>query len=147
MDRYNYDEKIIRDILTNVNSIAMIGASPDPSRPSFAVMAFLMAERIKVLPVNPFAFMENIHGESTHGSLHEVPGPIDMVSVFRRREVASKVVDEIIPIAKDKGIKTIWMQLDVYDDDAAKRAEEAGLTVIMDRCPIIEWRRLSIQRD
>lgn len=144
MSRYSYDNDLIKNILINSKTVAMIGASPDPSRPSFAVMGFLMAEMKKVYPVNPFAFMENIHGESTYGSLAEVPGPIDMVDIFRRREEVGAVVDEILAVAEEKQIKTIWMQLNVYDDAAAKKAEDAGLTVIMDRCPIIEWRNLAL---
>lgn len=133
------DEKI-RDILTTVRTIALVGASADPSRDSNDVMAFLLARGYEVIPVNPAAGVDEIHGRKVYASLGEVPVAIDMVDVFRRSEAAGVVCDEAIAV----GAKVVWMQLDVINEDGKQRAESAGLQVVMDRCPKIETRRLSI---
>jgi predicted CoA-binding protein len=136
-----YDDGLIRRVLESVRTIAMVGASPAPTRPSHGVMRFLQRKGYRVIPVNPDGGRE-INGERVYARLAEVPGPIDMVDVFRAPEEAGGVVDEALAVAPEKGIRVVWMQLGVRDDEAARRARAAGLTVIMDRCPAIEYPRL-----
>jgi predicted CoA-binding protein len=130
----NYSDDYLRDILRGVHTIAMVGASERPNRPSHYVMAFLQAHGYRVIPVNPRATVPNIRDEKVYGSLAEIPEAIDMVDVFRRSEEVAAVLDEAIA----KRAKVIWMQLGVRDDVAARRAEQAGLKVVMNRCPKIE---------
>jgi predicted CoA-binding protein len=134
------EDERIREILTTVRTIALVGASADPSRDSNDVMRFLLDRGYDVYPVNPAAGVDQIHGRPVYASLAEVPVPIDMVDVFRRSEAAGAVCDEAI----DVGAKVVWMQLDVINEEGKQRAEAAGLKVVMDRCPMIETRRLSI---
>ena len=129
----------IRDLLTNARTIAMVGASDRPDRPSHGVMAMLQRHGYRVLPVNPLA-AGDILGERVFASLAEIGEPVDMVDIFRRSELAGAAVDEAIAI----GAKAIWMQLDVRDDAAATRAEARGIKVVMDRCPAIEIPRLRL---
>ena len=145
----NYDDNLdayLRDILENTRTIAVVGASPRPDRPSHGVMRFLQHRGYRCIPVNPFAAGSEILGERVYARLADIPDsparPIDMVDIFRRSEMAGSVVDDAIAI----GAKTVWMQLDVRDDAAAARAEAAGLRVVMDRCPAIEIPRLGIAR-
>ena len=133
----NSDESI-RQVLNASRVVAMVGASPRPDRPSYGVMRVLQQKGHKVYPVNPAAAGQTIHGETVLRDLSEVPEPIDMVDIFRRADQAGEAVDAAI----HAGAKAVWMQLDVIDEAAAERAEKAGLTVIMDRCPAIEYRRL-----
>lgn len=132
----------LRDILTTTRTIAVVGASPDPFRPSHGVMAYLQTRGYKTIPVNPTAAGTAILGEKVYARLADIPGSIDMVDIFRRSADAGAVVDEAIHVAAEKGIRTIWMQLGISDDAAAKRAEAKGLTVVMDRCTASEHRRL-----
>lgn len=132
----------IREVLTSVSTIAMVGASDDPYRPSHEVMQFLQKQGYRVIPVNPALAGQTLLGELVHASLAEIPDPVDMVDIFRRSEFAGAITDEAIAI----GAKVVWMQLDVIDEDAAARARAAGLTVIMDRCPKIDISRLGIHR-
>ena len=140
MDHETYPDAYLRDILTGVRTIAVVGASPRRERPSHGVMAYLQRRRYRVIPVNPNAAGATINGETCYGRLADVPGPIDMVDVFRRSEMAGSVVDEAITA----GAKVVWMQLGVRDDDAAARAEAHGLKVVMNRCPAIEIPRLGL---
>ena len=137
----SYSDSLLRDILTSVRTIAVVGASPDPDRPSHRVMRFLQSKGYRVIPVNPKGG-DKILGEKVYARLADVPGSIDMVDVFRAPEAAGAVADEAIALARAKGIHVIWMQLGVRDDAAARRAESHGLTVIMDRCPTAEIPRL-----
>jgi len=130
----------LRDILTNARTIAVVGASPRPHRPSHGVMRFLQRHGYRAIPVNPFAAGSEILGERVYASLADIAEPVDMVDIFRRSEAAGAVVDEAIAI----GAKAVWMQLDVRDDGAAARAEAKGLKVVMDRCPAIEIPRLAL---
>ena len=139
MDHDDYTDAYLRDILTSARTIAVVGASPRPHRPSHRVMRFLQHHGYRAIPVNPNA-VGDILGERVFASLAEIPEPIDMVDIFRRSELAGAAVDEAIAI----GAKAVWMQLDVRDRAAAVRAEAKGLKVVMDRCPAIEIPRLGI---
>lgn len=138
MGHLAYSDDLVHKVLSETRTIALVGASPDPSRPSNRVMRFLMAQGYRVYPVNPTLAGQTIYGERVYASLDDVPQPIDMVDIFRRSAEAGKVVDDAIRIKA----RFVWMQLDVIDEQAAARAEKAGLAVIMDRCPAIEHPRL-----
>jgi predicted CoA-binding protein len=141
MNHDSYSDEYLRDILTSVKTIAVVGASPRPQRPSHGVMRYLQGEGYRAIPVNPFAAGSTIHGERCYASLADVPEPVDMVDVFRRADMAGGVVEEAIAI----GAKIVWMQLGVRDDDAAARAEAQGIRVVMNRCPAIEIPRLGLR--
>ena len=132
----------IRDLLESARTIAMVGASDRPDRPSFGVMAALQDHGYRVIPVNPQITGEHLHGEFVFRELAQLGDPIDIVDIFRRSDAAGDVVDEAIAI----GAKAVWMQLGVVNQAAAARAEAAGLKVVMDRCPKIELGRLGIGR-
>jgi predicted CoA-binding protein len=140
VDHDNYPDPYLRDILTRVRTIAVVGASPRRERPSHGVMAYLQRRGYRTIPVNPNAAGATINGETVYARLADVPEPIDMVDVFRRTSMAGGVVDEAIAA----GAKVVWMQLGVRDDDAAARAEARGLDVVMNRCPAIEIPRLGL---
>jgi uncharacterized protein len=130
----------IRDLLANARTIALVGASDRPDRPSYGVMKRLQDHGYRVIPVNPQITGEHVHGEFVFRELGQLGDPIDIVDIFRRSEAAGDVVDEAIAI----GAKAVWMQLGVVNDAAAARAEAAGLKVVMDRCPAIEIPRLGV---
>ncbi len=138
----HYPDTSIRDILRRVKTIAMVGASPDWVRPSHFAMKYLQRKGYRVIPVNPRAAGAEILGEEVYGALADVPPTFEMVDVFRNSDAAGPITDEAIEIASEKGIEIIWMQLGVVDREAAARAEAAGLSVVMDRCPKIEYGRL-----
>ena len=140
MNHDNHPDPYLRDILTSVRTIAVVGASPRRERPSHGVMAYLQRRGYRTIPVNPNAAGVAINGETVYARLADVPEPIDMVEVFRRTEMAGGVVDEAIAV----GAKVIWMQLGVRDDTAAARGETRGLKVVMNRCPAIEIPRLGL---
>jgi predicted CoA-binding protein len=140
MNHEAYSDPYLRDILTTVRTIAVVGASPRRGRPSHGVMAYLQRQGYRTIPVNPNAAGTTIHGETCYARLSDVPEPIDMVDIFRRSEAAGAVVDDAIAA----GAKVVWMQLGVRDDAAAARAEARGLKVVMDRCPAIEIPRLGM---
>jgi predicted CoA-binding protein len=129
----------IRDILTSVKTIALVGWSPKPDRPSHRVAAFLKRQGYRVIPVNPGQVGQEALGERVVASLAEA-GPVDMVDIFRRSEEAGAVADEAVR----HGAKVVWMQLGVVDEAAASRARAAGLKVVMNRCPAIEIPRLGL---
>ncbi len=133
-----YDDTYIRGILRRTRVIAMPGASTSWNRPSFFVMKYLQRKGYRVIPVNPRAAGQEILGEPVVGSLGDIGSPVDMVDIFRNSEAAGQITDEAIAI----GAKSVWMQIGVRNDDAAKRATDAGLDVVMDRCPKIEFSRL-----
>ena len=135
------DEDIAR-LLTNARTIAVVGASDRPTRPSYGVMQFLQEWGYRVLPVNPQITGEHVLGEFVWRELAQIGIPIDIVDIFRRPEAAADAVDQAIFV----GAKAVWMQLGVINDEAAARAEAAGLKVVMDRCPKIEIPRLGVPR-
>lgn len=138
MDHERYSDAYLRDILKATRTIAMVGASPHWNRPSFFVMKYLQAKGFRVIPVNPVAAGQQILGETAYASLADVPEAIDMVDVFRNSEAAGPITDAAIA----KGAKAVWMQIGVRNDAAAERAEAAGLKVVMNHCPKIEYSRL-----
>ncbi|HEX5078238.1 MAG TPA: CoA-binding protein [Geminicoccaceae bacterium] len=138
MDKLSYDDRYIREILKKVRTIAAVGMSANDMRPSYFAMLYLQSKGYRVIPVNPRYAGEEILGETVLASLDELPEPPDMVQVFRRSEDAPPVVEDAIRI----GAKVLWMQLGVRHDGAAERARAAGLDVVMDRCPKIEYGRL-----
>lgn len=140
MNHNSYDPDLIRDVLTKTKRIAMVGASPNPARPSNGVLRFLLGKGYDVIPINPGHAGKQIHGQTVVASLADIEGPIDMVDVFRAADQLPALVDEILALADRP--KVIWGQLTVRNDDAARKAEEAGIMVIMDRCPAIEYPRL-----
>ena len=137
-----YEDDYIRGILREVRTIAMAGASANWVRPSSFAMKYLQGKGYKVIPLNPGQAGNQILGETCYASIADIPGPVDMVDIFRNSKAAGDVIDEALPIVEEKQIKIIWMQLGIRNDTAAKRAEAAGLNVIMDRCPKIEYGRL-----
>lgn len=134
----HYDDAFIRGVLRRTRTIAMVGASPDWNRPSYFVMKYLQRKGFRMIPVNPRAAGQEILGETVAASLADIDAPVDMVDIFRNSEAAGPITDEAIAI----GTKTVWMQIGVRNDAAAERATEAGLNVVMDRCPKIEYSRL-----
>jgi predicted CoA-binding protein len=138
VDHDRYTDDFLRGVLKRVRVIAMVGASPHWNRPSYFAMKYLQDKGYRVIPVNPRAQGETILGEKVYGALAEIPDTVDMVDIFRNSDAAGPIVDEAIAI----GAKVIWMQLGVRNDAAARRAEAAGLTVVMNRCPKIEYSRL-----
>ena len=133
-----YSDAKIRSILERVKTIAMVGASPNWNRPSYFVMKYLQGKGYRVIPVNPAIAGKTLLGEQAYASLGDIPDKVDMVDMFRTSEEAPGVVADAIAI----GAKVVWMQLGVRNDSAAKTAEAAGIEVIMNRCPKIEFGRL-----
>jgi predicted CoA-binding protein len=139
MNHDGYADDYIAGILRETRVIAMVGASPNWNRPSYFAMKYLQAKGYRVIPVNPAAAGQRILGEQVHATLADIQGPVDMVDIFRNSQAAGPIVDEAIA----RGARIVWMQLGVRDDAAAARAEAAGLKVVMDRCPKIEFGRLT----
>jgi predicted CoA-binding protein len=132
----------IAELLQSTRTIALVGASDRPDRPSYEVMAFLQRHGYRVIPVNPQITGEHVHGEYVWRELAQIGEPIDMVDIFRRPQAAGEAVDQAIAA----GAKSVWMQLGVINEEAAARAEAAGLKVVMDRCPKIEIARLRLPK-
>jgi uncharacterized protein len=132
------DDQSVADILNTVHQIAVLGASPNPARPSYRVMEFLLSHGYSVTPVNPGLGGAEILGQKVYPSLAAIPHSIDMVDVFRNAAHLPNIVDQVITAE----IEILWTQLDVIDTQAAQRAEASGIRVVMDRCPAIEWPRL-----
>ena len=132
----------IAELLANARTIAIVGASDRPDRASHSVMKFLQDWGYRVIPVNPQITGEHVHGEFVWRELAQIGVPIDIVDIFRRPEAAGDAVDQAIFV----GAKAVWMQLGVINEEAAARAEAAGLKVVMDRCPHIEIPRLRLPK-
>ncbi len=141
MNHDAYDNAYIGGILNSVKTIAMVGASANDVRPSFFVLKYLLAKGFSVFPINPGQAGKEILGRMTYASLADLPEPVDMVDIFRASTAVPGILDEILKL--DPLPKVIWMQLGVRDDEAAARAEAAGIKVVMNRCPKIEYGKLS----
>lgn len=131
----------IAELLQNARTIAMVGASDNPSRPSFGVMKFLQSQGYRVIPVNPRITGEHVHGEYVWRELSQIGEPIDIVDIFRNPDEVMPIIDEAITV----GAKAIWMQIGVINEEAAAMAEAEGLKVVMNHCPKIEIPRLGVQ--
>ena len=145
MDHDSYPDAYLRGILNDVKTIAMVGASAKWNRPSYFAMKYLQDKGYRVIPVNPGHAGHEILGEKVYASLAEMPVKIDMVDIFRNSAAAGPVTEEAISLQAEKGIEVVWMQLGVRNDDAAAKAEKAGLKAVMNRCPKIEYGRLNTE--
>lgn len=141
MNHDSYAPDYIRSILQSVKTIALVGASANEVRPSFFVMKYLLDKGYEVIPVNPGLAGQQILGQAVYASLKDIPKPVDMVDIFRNSEAAGPITDEALALETRPGV--IWMQLSVRNDEAAARAEAAGLRVVMNRCPKMEYGKLS----
>jgi len=135
-----YSDDLLRRLLKETKTIAMVGVSMNPVRPSYYVARYLDLKGFDIVPVNPLHAGEEIFRRKIVGSLSEIDRPIDMVDIFRRSDAVPGIVDEAM--TQLKGLKTIWMQIGVQHAEAAAKAEGAGLTVVQNRCPKIEYQRL-----
>ncbi|HEU5285414.1 MAG TPA: CoA-binding protein [Sphingomicrobium sp.] len=133
-------DKDIAELLRNARTIAMVGASDRPDRPSYGVMKFLQSHGYRVIPVNPQITGEHVHGEYVWRELAQIGEPIDIVDIFRRPQAAGEAVDQAI----FAGAKAVWLQLGIVNEEAGQRAEQAGLKLVMDRCIKIEIMRLGV---
>jgi predicted CoA-binding protein len=138
----SYSDDFLRGVLSGAETIAVVGASPSPLRASHYVMAYLQSRGYRTIPVNPYAVGREINGEQVYARLADVPAPVDLVDVFRNSSAAADAVDQALAEKDRLGLKSIWMQLGVRNGAAASRAEAAGVAVVMDRCPKIEYPRL-----
>src|SRR6201997_3539995 len=138
LDPIPYADAKLRRILSTVRTIAMVGASSNWNRPSYFVMKYLQGKGYRVIPVNPGIARQSLLGEKVYASLRDIPEPVDMVDVFRSAREAPAIVEDAIAI----GAKVVWMQLGIRNDKAAAAAEKAGIEVVMNRCPKIEFGRL-----
>jgi predicted CoA-binding protein len=141
MTHDSYPSDYIRNILQSVKTIALVGASANEVRPSYFVMKYLIDKGYEVIPVNPGLAGQQILGQTVYASLRDIPRPVDMVDIFRNSDAAGPITDEALALSPKP--RVIWMQLSVRNDEAAARAEAAGLQVIMNRCPKMEYGKLS----
>jgi len=139
MEALKYEDSFVKSILADVKTIAMVGASTNWNRPSYFAMKYLQTKGYRVIPVNPVVAGQKLLGEAVWSSLDDIDEPIDMVDIFRNAEAAGPITDAAIEI----GAKVVWMQFGVINHEAAARAEAAGLRVVMDRCPKVEYARLN----
>ncbi|MER8750643.1 CoA-binding protein [Mesorhizobium sp. M1050] len=141
MNHDSYDNTYIAGILNSVKTVAMVGASANDVRPSYFVLKYLLAKGFSVFPINPGQAGKEILGRMTYARLADIPEPIDMVDIFRAPAAVPGIIDEVLRL--DPLPKVIWMQLGIRHDEAAARAEAAGIKVVMNRCPKIEYGKLS----
>ena len=141
MDHSNYPDNYIRGILNTVKTIAMVGVSPKDNRPSYFAFKYLLERGYRMIPVNPGQAGKELLGQKVYATLADIPEPVDMVDIFRASQYAPAVVDEALALKLRPSV--IWMQLGVRNDEAAAKVEAAGLKVVMNRCPKIEYGRLS----
>jgi predicted CoA-binding protein len=138
-----YPDSLIKSILRSVKTIAMVGASGNDIRPSYFAMMYLLNKGYKIIPVNPGMVGKTILGQPVYASLKEVPAPVDMVDIFRESQYAPEIAREVVAEKDRLGVKVLWMQLGVISKEAERIGKEAGLTVVMNRCPKIEHGRFS----
>jgi uncharacterized protein len=143
MQAPSYTDEFIAGILGDARTIAMVGASGASNRPSYFAMKYLLGKHYQIIPVNPALAGSTILGMRVFAALGEVPGPVDIVDIFRHAEAALAVTREAIALREKLALKVVWMQLGVINHQAAVEAEAAGLQVVMNRCPKIEYGRLS----
>lgn len=141
MNHDSYPDSYISDILKTVRRIALVGASSNEARPSWIVTKYLIDRGYDVVPVNPGLAGQQLLGRMVYGSLKDIPGPVDMVEIFRNSEAAGPITDEALTL--DPLPKVVWMQLSVRNESAAEKAEKMGIKVVMNRCPKIEYGRFS----
>ena len=141
MNHDNYPDNYIRGILNTVKTIAMVGISPKDNRPSYFAFKYLQERGYRMIPVNPGQAGKEILGQKVYARLADIPEPVDMVDIFRGSQYAPGIVDEALAMQPQP--RVIWMQLTVRNDQAAAKAEAAGMKVVMNRCPKIEYGRLS----
>jgi uncharacterized protein len=139
MNHDNYSDTYIGGILERIKTVAMVGASANRIRPSYFVLKYLLAKGYNIIPVNPGLAGQKLLGQTVFANLSDISRPVDMVDIFRNSEAADGITD----LAIEMGARVVWMQLGIRNDDAAIRAEAAGLEVVMNRCPKIEYGRLS----
>ncbi|MEQ9517810.1 MAG: CoA-binding protein [Parvibaculum sp.] len=139
MTSQTYSPELLSRVLKETKTIALVGASADGRKASYIVMKYMLSKGYEIIPVNPREAGNEILGRTVVASLTDIKTPVDMVDIFRNSNAAGAIADEAIAI----GAKTVWMQIGVVNEEAATRARKAGLTVIMDRCPKVEYSRLS----
>lgn len=135
-----YTDSLLRSILTHTRSIAVVGVSPNPVRPSFYVARYLALKGVTVIPVNPGHAGKELFGQTVHGSLSDIKTHVDMVDIFRRSEHVPPIVDEALEVFPK--LQTLWMQIGVFNPEAARVARARRVEVVMNRCPKIEYQRL-----
>jgi uncharacterized protein len=143
MNHDRYDDEYIAGILGDVKTIAMVGASANTNRPSYFVLKYLIAKGYTVIPVNPGLAGQELLGQKVVGTLGDITRPVDMIDIFRASDAALEVTRDVLALQASLSVKVIWMQLSVRNDEAAILAEAAGIKVVMNRCPKIEYGRLS----
>jgi hypothetical protein len=143
MNHTSYSDDYIASILGTVRTFAFVGASNNTSRPSYFAMKYLLAKGYKVIPVNPGLAGQEILGQQVFGTLADLAGPVDVIDIFRNSEAALGITREAIALKDKLALRAVWMQLGVFNEEAAREAEAAGLMVVMNRCPKIEYGRLS----
>jgi uncharacterized protein len=143
MDHADYPDNYIADILNRAKTFAIVGASANTARPSYTVLNYLLAKGCHVIPINPGLAGGEILGQKVYASIAALNQPADVIDIFRNSEAALGAVKEALAHKDRLSIEVIWMQLGVRNDEAARMAEEAGLKVVMNRCPKIEYARLS----
>jgi predicted CoA-binding protein len=141
MNHDRYDDGYIRGILNTVKTIAMVGVSANTNRPSYFVFKYLLERGYRVIPVNPGLAGQDLLGQRVYASLADIPEPVDMVDVFRAAQYVPDIVEQALQMRPRPGV--LWLQLGIRNEDAAQRAEAGGIKVVMDRCPKIEYGRLS----
>jgi predicted CoA-binding protein len=143
MNHDTYSDTYITEILLNARVFAMVGASANDNRPSYFALKYLLGKGYKVHPINPGLAGKELLGQKVYASLADVPGPIDVLDIFRNAEAVGPIVDQAIELHEQLQTKVVWMQLGVRNEEAAAKAEAAGMKVVMNRCPKIEYGRLS----
>jgi uncharacterized protein len=141
MNHDRYDDSYIRGILNTVKTIAMVGVSANTSRPSYFAFKYLLERGYRMIPVNPGLAGQQLLGQQVYARLADIPEPVDMVDIFRASQYAPAIVEEALTLKPRPQV--IWMQLGIRNDEAARLAEASGIKVVMDRCPKIEYGRLS----